>query len=75
MEILQWIKDHESEVGVTFTRFYDHIDITMYTYKTKLCNRMTLDYYELNEMNGKKIIDILDLMYEELGKKSNQEDN
>lgn len=68
MEILQWIKDHESEVGVTFARFHDQIDITMYTYKTKFCNRMTLDYYELNEMNSEKIINILDLMYDELSK-------
>ena len=71
MEIIQWIKDHESEVGVTFARFHDQIDITMYTYKTKFCNRMTLDYYELDKMDSEKIIDILNLMYEELSKKSN----
>ena len=68
MEILQWIKDHESEVGVTFARFHDQIDITLYTYKTNFCNRMTLDYYEFNEMNSEKIINILDLMYDELSK-------
>lgn len=71
MEILQWIKDHEPQIGVTFTRFYDQIDITMYTYITKRCYRMTLDYYELNEMNGKKIIDILDFMYDRLKEESN----
>ena len=68
MEILQWIKDHETQIGLTFTRFNNNIDITMYTYITKRCYRMTLDYYELNEMNNKKIIDILDLMYDELSK-------
>ena len=68
MEIIQWIKNHESEIGVTFTRFHDQIDITMYTYKTKYTYRMTLYYYELDEMSDKKIIDILDLMYDELSK-------
>ena len=75
MEVLQWVKDHENEIGVTFARFNNQFDITMFTYKTKLCNRMTIDYYEFNEMDSKQIIDILDLMYDELSKKSNQEAN
>ena len=66
MEILQWISNHEPQIGVTFARFYNQFDITMYTYKTKLCNRVSIDYYEFNEMDSKQIIDILDLMYEEL---------
>jgi hypothetical protein len=68
MEIVQWIKDHEPQIGVTFTRFHDQIDITMYTYKTKLYNRITLDYYELNDMNSEKIINILNLIYDELSR-------
>lgn len=66
MEILQWIKDHEPQIGITFARFHDQIDITMYTYITKRYYRITIDYYEFNELNNAKIIDILNFMYDQL---------